>query len=483
MRARKILFLVPYKARDLEGHALVGFHLKRKYGHEVIYTNGYGFELKILKYSPDAVVFDHLAWNFKIEQARLAKYLGMKVVILPTEGLFQDEEGAVRRAGKLHNASHLPDKYLPWGEFPRRALLKAKLMTEEQVESVGCARFDFYRPPYLSMISSRPDFLKKLGFQDTEAPVILWATNTAYASRNAKLMLERQTKKAKKPLSEVQDHILDHKIQFREHSSLVEKLAQRNPQWNFIIKVHPAEWINPYLQISERNPNVRVAFDAPIREFLYHADVLLQRNCTTATEAWMFGKPVLNLELGEYRRPVRPEYARGNHRVFSLEETEEAVRQYLSGKAISPEQEDARKEFIEDFYFRIDGKSAERSAAAINKVLSPPFYTEAKMNKKDELTSQMLDETQKAADAKFANKLKDLLGLDRETSMRFWKKWFRREPADNAGVFIAEPEITPEMSDELYRRFDSLHAVPKGLPKSPSLKNGSPVGDESIAQV
>ncbi len=456
MNQRRILMVVPYKARDLEGHALVGYHLVRQFGHEVIYTNGYGIETKMLKHAPDVLVLDHLSWNFKVEQARLAKSLGMQAVILPTEGLFQNEEGAVRRAGKLHNANHLPDKYLTWGEYPRRALLDEKLMTETQVETVGCARFDFYHEPYLNLMSSRADFVRQLGLANEDAPIVLWATNTAYSSRNASKMLERQIKKAKKPMAEVQDHISDHKIQFREHSALVEELARRNPQWNFVIKVHPAEWINPYLELSKRLTNIKVAFDAPIREFLFHADVLLQRNCTSATEAWMFGKPVINLEVGEYRRPVREEYASGNHLVYNVDEAEDAVNSYLSGRLISEEQQAAREAFIEEFYFKVDGLSAERTAKSINDVIRPDAYSDEMSSLKDKAARERLERKMANDDSKLANRLKDMIGIERGRSLRLWKGMVRREVKDNAGVFVAEPEITQEMVDELYNRFDSL---------------------------
>src|SRR5687767_14031003 len=135
---RRILMIVPYKARDLEGHSLVGYHLQNRYGHEPLYTNGYRIENKLLEYAPDAIVFDHLSWNFKVQQAKLAKRLGMKVVVLPTEGLFQDQEGAVRRAGSLHQVTSLIDLYLTWGDYPRNALLERKLMAPTKVQTVGC---------------------------------------------------------------------------------------------------------------------------------------------------------------------------------------------------------------------------------------------------------------------------------------------------------------------------------------------------------
>lgn len=462
MKARKIIIVVPYKARDLEGHALVAYHLKRNFGCEVILTNGYGLERKMLQIAPDAIVLDHLSWNFKVEQAKLAKKLGMQVIILPTEGLFQDEEGAVRRAGKLHNASHLPDGYLTWGDYPRRALLGQNLMTEKQVRTVGCARFDFYREPYLSLMKSKFELATELGFENTAAPLILWATNTPYVSRNAGKILDRQTRKAKKPLAEVQAHIEDHKIQFQEHSKIISELATRHPEYNFVIKVHPAEWINPYLELSRDTSNIRIGYDAPIREFLFHADILLQRNCTTATEAWMFGKPVLNLEIGKYRRPVREEYAICNHRVFNLDEADAAIGKYLGGMQISESQKIARDKFVSDFCFKIDGKSSERCASAINEILALSESESANLNGNDGLTREARINLKIAEDSTIADKVKDFIGLDRTKSVRFWKKnriWkklLHREPTANIGLFEAEPEITPEMVDQVHRRFDGI---------------------------
>jgi surface carbohydrate biosynthesis protein len=356
----------------------------------------------------------------------------------------------------LHNAAHLPDRYLTWGDFPRRALLKQNLMTERQVKTVGCPRFDFYSEPLIGLMPEKKELLKRLGFSDFSAPIVLWATNTPYSSREASVIIERQTKRAKKPLAEVQAHLEDHKTQFREHSQIVLELARRHPEWNFIIKVHPAEWINPYLDLEKETLNLKVAYNAPIGQFLRHADVLLQRNCTTATEAWMFGKPVINLEIGEYRRPVRDEYARGNHQVFSVCEAETAIINYLDGAEITVSQQRARAEFIADFYHKIDGKSHERCAAAIHEVLSAPEYTTEAQTLKNKLTKAAINEKKKRDDARLINKVKDLLGVDRDQTLRFWKKYFRKEAVHNAGKFTAEPEITGEMAAELYQKFDAL---------------------------
>jgi len=454
MEAAKLLMIVPYKARDLEGHALVAHHLKKRYGHEVIFSNGYGIERKLLEHAPDALVLDHLSWDFKVRQARLAKDLGMKVVVQPTEGLFQDKEGAVRRAGKLHGATHLVDCYLAWGDFPRKAILEQGLMTESQIHAIGCPRFDFYKEPYRSLGQPRDVLLGRLGVANPDRPMILWATNTSYASRSSQKMIRRQVARAKKPEAEVRAHIRDHVTQMREHSNVVMALAQRHPDWNFVIKVHPAEWINPYFELVKRSSNVYLAFDAPIRDFLFHCDVLIQRNCTTATEAWMLGKPVLNLEVGQYLRPVREEYRTGNDVVANLEEADHMIQEYLSGRAIPYAQQRARDMFIADFYFRIDGMASERAAELIHQTLSPPRYCdEDRMRVRNSARNAYLH-WKRSEGARAANRLKDFLGLDRRLSLRFWKKLLRREAEDNLGMFNAEAEITPSMVDELYRRYE-----------------------------
>jgi surface carbohydrate biosynthesis protein len=457
MSNRKLLMIIPYKARDLEGHALVGYHLRRLYGYDVVYSNGYGIESKLLQHAPDALVLDHLSWDFKVKQARLARELGMKVIVLPTEGLFQDREGAQRRAGKLHGATHVVDAYLAWGDYARDALLEQELMSEEQVCTVGCPRFDFYAAPYLSLMQTREDLCSSLNFANPYAPLVLWATNTSFASRNPQTMLHRQVRSAKKPAAEVRAHIEDHLVQFKEHSSLVMSLARRHPDWNFVIKVHPAEWINPYVALTKEAPNVRLAFNTPIRHYLYNCDVLLQRNCTTATEAWMLGKPVLNLEVGRYNRVVRDEYRSGNHPVTSLAEADEAVQQYIQGMPVDDAQQKARAAFIASFFYRIDGKSSERCAERIFGVLAPPTYGDDDQARTRRAVNEAYATWREAEDTKVTNRIKDLLGIDRTVSLRFWKEIFQGWKS-NLDLFQPEVDITTDMVGELHHCYEQVLA-------------------------
>lgn len=461
MGKRRILLIVPYKARDLEAQALIGYHLEQQYGYEVLCSNGYRIERKLYEYQPDALVLDHLCWNFKVAQARLAKKLGMKLIVLPTEGFVQDKEGALEVVGHAHGVTGLIDANLSWGTFQREAVLEKALIPESQIQTVGGPRFDFYCEPYLSLAEAKEDFSRRLGISNPEAPLILWATNTPYLARNPKKIIHRYITRAGWTVQQVRTFLDDQVTQFHAHSQLVLELARRHPEWNFLIKVHPAEWINPYVPLTKESRNIHLGFNAPIRDFLYHCDVLLQRNCTTATEAWMLKKPVLQLEIGSYSADSRQEYKAGNDVVTSFDEAHEMIINYLTGRPISEDQRQARESFISEFYFRIDGRASERCAEMIHKVVSPPSYTDYHQAQTRSATQIAYAQWQQAENARLANRVKDGLGIKRDVSLRFWKKLTRNEAKDNLGLFTAEVEITPDQISNLYRRYESVTSISK----------------------
>lgn len=454
--------IVPYLARDLEGHALVAHHLIHRHGYDVLMSNGDGIERKVLEYRPDAVLFDHFAWDFKVQQARLVKRLGGKVIILPTEGLFQDREGAVRVAGKLHGATRLVDCYLAWGEYVRNAILAESLMDPDRVHTPGCPRFDLYCEPFLSMRQSRDALLSSLGLKNPQAPFILWATNTPYASRDPKEILARYTQRAKYSGSAMQTFIADSVTQFRAHSQVVLDLARRHPEWNFVIKVHPAEWIDPYVELAKQAPNLALAYDAPIHAFLQHCDVLLHRNCTTATEAWMLFKPVVSLEIGQYRGPVRSEYLSGSHSAASVQDVDDAIHRFLEDAKIPASQQAARDAFIAEFYGPVDGRAGERCADLIARVMSPPLYTDDDHELTSLATLSAFSKWQAAQNRRWPNRLKAAIGVDRRTSLRLWRH-FQIRGRQNDGC-QAERDMTIESTNAAIARYNGLLSDDWGRP-------------------
>ena len=74
-------------------------------------------------------------------------------------------------------------------------------------------------------------------------PIIIWATNTPYANYSYNKIVSRYVVKGKWKKDDIIAYWEVCNPQFN-HSKIVMKLAKRHPNWNFIIKVHPAEQLN-----------------------------------------------------------------------------------------------------------------------------------------------------------------------------------------------------------------------------------------------
>ena len=325
---------------------------------------------RLLHLEPDALVIEDLTWVGRADLVRRARSLNVRVAALPVAGLFETKQEILRAAGQATGVSGLVHRYLAWGEATAQVLLEAGVMSAEQLRAVGSPRFDLYREPYLALMQSRDDFLRLYDFDRPAAPLIVWATNTPQFARGYARELKARVERTLIPEAEAREELTEEATQFQHHSRAVAELARRHPDWNFIIKVHPLEPVDHYRPLAAEHRNIRIAFEAPIREFLYHADVLLQRGCTTAAEAWIARQararardrgvhPALGAARVYRRQPSGPE----------VDEAEDAIRDISAGPHGVP-QLAARAAFAREY--RCDGRASERCAREIDTLVTAP---------------------------------------------------------------------------------------------------------------
>jgi surface carbohydrate biosynthesis protein len=453
---RRVLISVPRKARDLEGHTLVAYHLRTRHGCDVAFCTPTDTDARCLEYAPDVLVLEILDFHTRVRQVRLAKRLGMKVVVHPIAGLYADDH--TRVAGHRTGATHEVDRYLVWGEWARWALLAGGSISEGQVRVVGSPRTDFYRPPLASLMGRRGDLLATLGFADSRGPVIVWTTNTpAFAVVHGG---DVAVCAAIQGVSEAQvrAELEEQRRQFEEHSAVVLELARRHPEWNVIVKVHPCESAAPYSAVFDGVANVRVVSDAPVRDFLHHCDVLLQRGSTTATEGWMLGKPVLEVGVPGYGASSLPaDFIAGNHLVAGVDEVEATVGRYLAGASVPEDQRQARAAFIRRIYHRVDGQAAERCAAEIAALLAPTHHSDADSLRVRAAAAAAHAEASAAEGARFSNRVKDALGISRHTPLRPWGALRRNAARRRVARGPAAGPVTAAEVERLYRRYESAY--------------------------
>lgn len=452
----RILILVPNVLRDLEGHALVAYHLRMRHEHDVAFCTLAQLHEKMLDYAPDVLVLDQI--ENRMPLVRHAKQLGMKVVLMPTVGFVQEGLATeARRAGVLERGEEVLDSCFTWGGHARNLLLEQTRMKEGQVRVVGAPRFDAYSQPFLSLSESRASLLQGAGIGNPNAPLIVWCTSTYFMrTRDLKAMVGGAVARGV-PEAEIRGQLEDEGTAYRDLAHVVTTLAARHREWNFLIKLHPSELPGPYRKLAQNESNIHLISDARIRDVLYHCDVLLTHCSTSATEAWMLGKPVLEVMLGYYHVPSPREYLEGSHVVTELAEIERLLGQYLGERSVRVpvDQQRARDAFLATVYHRIDGKSSERCAEEIDRLLASPHHTAECQAKLRAAAGTAYAQWHRAAERRPANRLKQILGLPVDTSLRFWRRQFwtglmgRREES-----FAWEREITPEMIRELDRQYD-----------------------------
>ena len=84
------------------------------HGYNCIHANAYNIK-KIRLHKPIAVIFDHLAWDHKIEQAKFCKNLGIKVIVYNTEGFLYEKSWAHNVLGSKFSKNPHFDLVITWG--------------------------------------------------------------------------------------------------------------------------------------------------------------------------------------------------------------------------------------------------------------------------------------------------------------------------------------------------------------------------------
>ena len=456
---KNILFIFAYKRRDLAGNTLISQKLK-SYGYNSIHVNAYGIKKKIRLHKPIAVIFDHLAWDHKVEQAKFCKTLGIKVIVYNTEGFLYEKSWAHGVLGSKFSKNPHFDVVITWGNSQKEGALEFYSKSKNDVHVTGCARFDFYHPRFRKFFPSKNQFCKKNNLNPSN-PIIVWATNTPYANHSYNKIVSRYVKKGKWKKDDIIGYWEVCKAQQFNHGEIVVKLAEKHPKWNFVIKVHPAEQLNYYLDIERKFENIRLGYQEGIQEYLLNCDALLQRNSTVSTEAWIANKPVIHIEdeSTEYW-DYTPNLLRGNIIAKNFDETEMVLTEIFNGnQPLSSDEIKYRDKLLKDYYHKLDGKSHIRIANVIIKYLKNAFND---TTVKETLTKIQIDSDSfnTFENHRLINRFKDLFKINRSISLNpknYVKRFFQNLRGETEKLIVAEAEAEKSEIDSYYKKFDELN--------------------------
>jgi surface carbohydrate biosynthesis protein len=323
---------------------------------------------ELRKFRPQIIVFPQVQGETKLVE--YARKLKSRIIVLHTEGTWNAETAAAfyERGLRLYGDENPVELDLVWGRVMKDLLVDNTNLTEEMVKVIGCPRFDVYRPPLQRLMMSKKEFAHRYGLSKGK-PLIVWATNFVNLDRTER-DLKYQNEFVKRDILE--DNDIQRSLRSKHLAALIQ-LIREYPNCDFAIKLHPLEVPDFYnSELKQHNLTGRVAIinDITIEHVLNSTDIFLNTNSTASTEAWFMVIPTVSLLFDERARRKLSAFAKGNEIVIDYPQLRTIVDTVLSG-TYKPDQSliDAREEFIENWFYKIDGQSTLRAAFEIERYI------------------------------------------------------------------------------------------------------------------
>ena len=297
----------------------------------------------------------------RIYDIEKAKKCGNRVSSWCEEGLlYLNREGYSQ--GRLEPQSYEAiDYFFAWGR-QQAADVAESVGFKEKIVLSGNPRFDLLRPELRGIFSKAADNISK-----RFGKIILVTSRFSDVNINLNIpdfdYVEWLCSEGKITTKE-QENLTRRFIQlnekvFRYFLQLIPVLSKEFGDHTIIVRPHPSENHEPWVEISEDLPNVKVLYEGSINEWALAADVVIFNNCTTGVEAFLLERPVISY------RPIQDEAVEFkladqiSFQATSEKEVLAHVHRFIdSDSSVFREKRDRQKDFARKYIANIDGKLA-----------------------------------------------------------------------------------------------------------------------------
>lgn len=270
-------------------------------GNEKIFIGQHNFLNALLpQFSNGLYVGKNVFYNFSEwengEFYEKYKNKDFNIVYLHEEGAVfkREEENWKTTLSRQYNTDFFKkeDVICDWGNFQRK--YDESRSQNINIQTTGHPRFDLYKKKWRKYFQEEIDELK-----NKYGDFVLINGNYGYYNHGIGLDYILSKRAGYIP----QDNIdrLD-RISFMAYSGkqclcmveLTHQLSVQYPHLNFIYRPHPSENQHFYETVFQGVSNIHVNHEGPVSSWILSAEAIIHDGCTTALEASLAGKPVIN---------------------------------------------------------------------------------------------------------------------------------------------------------------------------------------------
>ena len=237
---------------------------------------------------------------------------------------------------------------------------------------------------------------------------------------------------------------------FQHFQTMLRELAQAHPDHTIVVRPHPAENQDTWLQAAAGCPNVQVIHEGHVVPWLLAAEVLIHNGCTTGVEAYLLDKPVIAYQPLTSESFDIPLPNTLSHQAFDLRLLHESVTAALEG---GPCRDTGRateqRTLAQQYFMALEGPFAsERIVDVLEDLDNAPATC-----RRPPLGTYLAGKTT-ALQRRFKRQYKAFVRGDRNP-IRYYRHKFHRHIFPEIGVSEVHSRITRFQS--ALNRFSGLH--------------------------
>ncbi|MCC5886579.1 MAG: hypothetical protein JJT88_09105 [Gammaproteobacteria bacterium] len=280
------------RVREFDAKLLLACHAVER-GYDVIVGWKRSIDLNVLRL-PLGIYVGKSVTNRNLLMFRILRRLGHMLTAWDEEGLVYASTDVYQRTKVGVEALNEPRCLFAWGEANAEAWRSVDGFAGTPIVKAGNPRVDLLRPELRGYFSEQAAALRA-----EHGDFVLINTNFSRLNH----YYESQSRQ-RKLLEDGGDAIADdadprlgwaaHKAAlFEAFKAMVPALARRFPQATIVVRPHPSENAQIWLDVSADCGNVRVIHAGNIAAWLQAARVTIHNGCTTAVESFLLDRPAI----------------------------------------------------------------------------------------------------------------------------------------------------------------------------------------------